>query len=289
MQTVILTAGDLLVEILPALGGAVTRFTAGGFPVLRETPAAPASVSDTSCFPLIPFSNRIRAGRFRFGDTAFSIPVDKRDPRFTNHGHTRHLPWEVAACSTAGLTLRFTQAAPEAAWPFPFTAEQVFELSAGQLSMRARLRNDYAAPAPAGIGFHPYFTRLPETKLRFAAECMWEADALDIPVRSAAPAGRFDFSSGKALEVPLINHAYGGWDGTAEIMHPAVKIAIGATGALDHLIFFTPESKSFFGFEPVSHRPDALNPLADPRDRGMAILAPGAWLDGEVTIAVSTV
>lgn len=290
MDPVILSAGDLRFEILPGLGGAVRRFTAADFPVFRATAAALGSVSDTASFPLIPFSNRIRGGFFRFGGTAYQIPVDKRDPRFTNHGHTRHLPWEVVAGDASSATLRFTQAAPGPAWPFAFTAEQVFELSPGRLTMRARMRNDHAEPAPAGIGFHPYFTRLAGTKLRFSAACMWETDELEIPVRSAAVAGRFDFSSGKALETPLINHAYGGWDGVAEITHAGgVRIAIGATGALDHLIVFTPEGKDFFGFEPVSHRPDALNPLADTRDEGMAVLSPGAWLEGSVTIAISEI
>lgn len=287
MTTLTLSAGDLLLEIDPALGGAVTRFTAGDFPIFRETPQAPGSVSDTASFPLIPFSNRIRAGRFRFGEHFHQLPVDKRDPRFTNHGHTRHLPWEVAASSATSLTLRFTQPEPVPAWPFAFTAEQVFELSPAGLTMQARIRNDESTPAPAGIGFHPYFTRLPGTRLQFSAGCVWEADELDISIRSAEPAGRFDFSAGKALEASLINHAYGGWDGKAEITHPTgVRIAVSATNALDHLIFFTPEQKSFFGFEPVSHRPDALNPLADPQDQGMTTLAPGEWLTGSVTMTV---
>jgi aldose 1-epimerase len=290
MDPVILSAGDLRLEFCPGLGGAVTRFTAADFPILREAAGVPGSVSDTASFPLIPFSNRIRGGRFRFGDKAYQIPVDKRDPRFTNHGYTRHLPWDVVSCSTTAATLRFRMAEPSTAWPFPFTAEQAFELTSTQLTMRARIRNDYDGPAPAGIGFHPYFTRLAGTRLKFSAACMWETDELDISVRSKAIADRFDFSSGKMLEARLINHAYSGWNGTAEIKHvDGVRIVIGATGALNHLLVFTPEGKDFFGFEPVSHRPDALNPLADPHDEGMAILSPGMWLEGSVTIALSKI
>jgi aldose 1-epimerase len=266
MDPVILSAGDLRLEFCPGLGGAVTRFTAADFPILREAAGVPGSVSDTASFPLIPFSNRIRGGRFRFGDKAYQIPVDKRDPRFTNHGYTRHLPWDVVSCSTTAATLRFRMAEPSTAWPFPFTAEQAFELTSTQLTMRAR------------------------TRLKFSAACMWETDELDISVRSKAIADRFDFSSGKMLEARLINHAYSGWNGTAEIKHvDGVRIVIGATGALNHLLVFTPEGKDFFGFEPVSHRPDALNPLADPHDEGMAILSPGMWLEGSVTIALSKI
>jgi aldose 1-epimerase len=287
MNALILSAGDMRLEVLPTLGGAVTRFTLGDFPIFRETAAAPGSVSDAASFPLIPFSNRVRAGRFKFGHTSYQIPVDKRDARFANHGHTRHLPWQVIGSSTSRLTLRFSQAEPEPAWPFPFTAEQQFELSPSALTMRAKIRNDHVSLAPAGIGFHPYFTRQPGTTLRFSAECVWEADELDISVRSAVPGGRFGFAAGKVMETPLINHAYGGWDGKAEIIHPSsFQIDINATDAFNHLVLFTPEGRNFFGFEPVSHRPDALNPLADLRDQGMAILSPGEWMEGSITITI---
>jgi len=287
MNSTILRAGELLLEVEPSLGGAVTRFTSGTFPIFREALAPPASVSDCASFPLIPFSNRIRDGRFTFSGARFQIPPDKRDQRFTNHGHTRHLPWQVIASSPTGLTLRFTQPEPALSWPFPFTAEQEFHLSPNRLTLRARIRNDHATPAPAGIGFHPYFTRLPDTALGFSADCLWETDELDIPIRSAPPVGRFDFAPGKMLEVPLINHAYGGWNGTAEIIHPSrLRILISATAELNHLILFTPEGKNFFGFEPVSHRPDALNTLADERDQGMTVLLPGEILEGRVDITM---
>jgi len=287
MESLTLTAGSLRLDVLPSLGGAVARFTASDFPIFREQPAAIASVSDCASFPLIPFSNRIRNGRFSFDGTQYQIPVDKRDAGFANHGHARHLPWEVVAASPEALTLRFKQLAPAPSWPFAFTAEQVFSLTPDGLTLHARLRNDAARPAPAGIGFHPYFTRLAGTKLSFAADCLWETDAVDIPVRRETPAGRFDFARPKALEAKLINHAYGGWNGLAEITHPSgPRIAIRAGGAFDHLILFTPEGKDFFGFEPVSHRPDGVNPLPDLRDTGMTILPPGAWLEGSMMVTI---
>jgi aldose 1-epimerase len=279
-----LRAGNLVVEIRPRLGGAVTRFDAGSFPIFRETPAAPGTVSDSACFPLIPFSNRIRSGAFGIGGIAYQIPVDRRDPRFTNHGHTRHLPWNVVGSSSTELALRFVQGEPNASWPFPFVAEQEFRLEPDRLRMRVRFRNTHTGAAPGGIGLHPYFTRLPDTALGFVAKCVWETDELDIPLRSAAPAGRFDFAKPKALG-RLINHAYGGWNQAAEIIHPnRFRIGISCRGAFDHLILFTPADRDFFGFEPVSHRPDALNPLADPEDEGMAMLAPGEILEGSVDI-----
>jgi aldose 1-epimerase len=287
MESITLTAGSLHLEVLPSLGGAVTRFTAGDFPVFRPTPATPASVSDCASFPLIPFSNRIRNGRFRFSDAEVQIPVDKRDARFTNHGHTRHLPWQIVSVTPANLTLRFTHSAPEASWPFPFTAEQYFSLTPSRLTMRARIRNDHKSPAPGGIGFHPYFTRMPGSTLGFSAGCIWETDEVDIPIRSATPAGRFDFSTPKMLESHLINHAYGGWNGAAEITHPSgPRLTINASGTFNHLIFFTPEGKDFFGFEPVSHRPDALNPLPDAKDEGITILNPGNWLEASMDVTI---
>ena len=39
--------------------------------------------------------------------------------------------------------------------------------------------------------------------------------------------------------------------------------------------------------EPVTHRPDALNPNGDPRDQGMTILRPGEALEGTIDILVT--
>lgn len=290
MGSTILRAGNLVLDVDPLLGGAVTRFTAGGFPVFREWQQKPASVSDCASFPLIPFSNRVRNGRFSFGGAAFQIALDKKNPQFANHGHTRHHPWQVVACTETGLSLRFTYPEPSWAWPFPFTAEQHFELTPTRLTMRASIRNDHTALAPAGIGFHPYFTRLPDTVLGFSAGCVWETDELDISVRSAVPEGRFSFTPAKAIEALPINHAYGGWNGSAAIIHPSgLRILINATAAFSHLILFTPAGKDFFGFEPVSHRPDALNGLADARDEGMTVLLPGESLEGYVDVTVDEV
>jgi aldose 1-epimerase len=287
MTAITLRAGDLELGIDPSLGGAISRFAAGDFPIFRETPATPASVSDYASFPLIPFSNRIRSGLFHFGGGQVQIPVDKRDPRFTNHGHTRHLPWLATHRTPASLSLRFTQSEPSPLWPFPFTAGQEFQLEPNRLTLRAWLRNAHTQAAPAGIGFHPYFTRLPDTALGFFATHVWETDALDIPVRSSLAAGRFDFTVTRPIEMPLINHAYGGWNGAAEIIHPGkLHLAIEASGAFDHLILFTPEGKGFFGFEPVSHRPDGFNPLPDPADAGIAVLAPGETIEGRMEITL---
>jgi aldose 1-epimerase len=53
-----------------------------------------------------------------------------------------------------------------------------------------------------------------------------------------------------------------------------------------HLVLFTPEGKPYFAAEPVTHRPDALNPNGDPRDQGMTILRPGEALEGVIEIVV---
>ena len=51
------------VALDPARGGRIVSATYGGLDVLRPEPASgAASALDSACFPLVPFSNRIRNG-----------------------------------------------------------------------------------------------------------------------------------------------------------------------------------------------------------------------------------
>ena len=65
-----LSGGDLLLVLSPGLGGAIRDFSfvggGGHIPLLRPARAGADAVLDMASFPLVPFVNRIRGGRFSF-------------------------------------------------------------------------------------------------------------------------------------------------------------------------------------------------------------------------------
>jgi len=273
--------------IEPAIGASIAWFRHEGHSILRETPDDAISCLDGrafSAFPLIPFSNRIRAGNFSFDGENYMLARDAEDPRHALHGTARFKPWHVERqdADNARFTLDYVPQAGD--WPFAYEAWQDFSLLPDRLHLVIGMRNTGNADAPAGIGLHPYFTRHDPVFLSFEADYVWGKDAADIPTHSEPDAGRFDFLKRRPIGDGLIDNDYGGWDGILDITRGGPRFRLAGSAAFTHLVLFTPDEKPYFAAEPVSHRPDAINPNGDPKDHGMAVLRPGESLAGVVEI-----
>src|SRR5690242_14668932 len=85
MTDIILTNGRLRVLVSPAVGGAIAAFEwlgdGGATPILRHCEGPLGEVLQAGSFPLVPYVNRIRDGRFRFrGRTVEIAPNMAGDP-----------------------------------------------------------------------------------------------------------------------------------------------------------------------------------------------------------------
>ncbi len=287
-----LTNGALSLGVEPAHGASIAWFRTGGFHILRETPAAASAAGDSrafAAFPLIPYSNRIRVGSFSFSGVTYTLRRDEEDPRNALHGTARFQPWQLEAQTASSARCVFDFTPQPELWPFAYSAWQEFTLLADRLRVSIGLTNRHDAPAPFGIGLHPYFERHEPNFLQFAAGYVWAKDADDIPIRADPDIGKFDFTEPRAIELEdLIDHCYGDWARTAAVAFSAFdkRIEIRASPVFRNAVVFTPEDKDYFAVEPVSHRPDAVNPNGDPHDGGMDILDPGATLAGTIEIVL---
>ncbi len=286
-----LKSGALIAGILPSLGASIAYFRQHATPLLRDTPQAAIAAGDSrafSAFPLIPFSNRIRAGAFSFAGQTVILGRDAEDPRHALHGTARFYPWAVTRQTESFLRCALDYSPQNLDWPFAYHAWQSFWLMPDRLRITLGLRNLHHGNAPAGIGLHPYFFRSTSATLRFGAGFVWAKDAQDIPAHSIPDDGRFNFDKHHPIEPRLIDNDYGAWGGRVEISAPD-RPALTLTGSkqFTHLVLYTPEQKPYFAAEPVTHRPDALNPNGDPRDQGMTILRPGEALEGTIDILVT--
>jgi len=282
--------GALNLGVEPAMGASIAWFRKSGAAILRETPASAISLCDGrafSAFPLIPFSNRIRAGKFSFGGKNFTLARDAEDPRHALHGTARFKPWHVERHATDNARFSLDYAPRAGDWPFAYHALQDFLLLPDRLRLSIGMRNTGAVAAPAGIGLHPYFVRNDPVFLNFDAGYVWGKDGEDIPTHSVPDAGRFDFLKRRPIGDGLIDNDYGGWDGTVDIVRGDQRLKLLGSAAFTHLVLFTPREKPYFAVEPVSHRPDAINPNYDPQDHGMAVLRPGESLSGVIEIILA--
>ena len=80
-----LSAGPLRLELNPSIGGAISAFEWSdgnlAHELLRKCNSPLEKVLDAACFPLVPYVNRIRGGRFTFRGREVARVERKRPER----------------------------------------------------------------------------------------------------------------------------------------------------------------------------------------------------------------
>ena len=124
---VTLRSGKTGVQLCPEIGGSIVRFwsrlNGGTMEWLRPVSDGDLARGDPlamACFSLVPYSNRIRGGRFRFAGREIVLPLNFGDHPHSIHGHGWQAPWAVAEHSDDTAVLEFHHAA--GSWPFPYRA-----------------------------------------------------------------------------------------------------------------------------------------------------------------------
>ncbi len=276
-----LTDGLAEAEVAPDHGGCLTAFRwrsdRGAIDWLRPAPAQDAfSPNASACFPLVPYSNRIRDGRFRFGRRDHRLAPNFAPSRHSIHGHGWKLPWRVGEHRAADLALAYEHDGSD--WPMPYRAEQRFTLDGGALTVEVAVTNLGDEAMPAGLGLHPYFPRTPDCRLTAGVVQMWATDDEVMPTALVAATATADPSTGLQPELAVLDNCFTGFSGRAVIDWPGrgASLTLEADPALAFLVVYTPPDADFFCVEPVSHCTDAVNLAAAGRkDTGLRVLGPG--------------
>jgi aldose 1-epimerase len=293
MDLVKLRRGEGEVVLAPHVGGGILSWTDRGQAMLR--PPLPGAlelglVRNLAAMPLVPYSNRIDRGLFGFAGTRYELPA-------TFGGHAIHgvgwkRPWTVTRSSDDTATLRLDHA-PDELWPFAFQAEQEVTLGEASLTWRLSMTSHHDGPAPAGLGFHPYFPRGGDAvargagaSLRFAADGVWLNGPDSIPMRRAPVPDEWDHAGGKRVGATVVDNCFTGWRGPALLDYATHTLAITADPLFRFLVAFTPEDKDFFAVEPVSHMNDGVNRMDADVDHGVVTLQGGETLAGAMRMDV---
>lgn len=275
----ILAAGDWRLNLDPHRGGMVRALTRRGVDILRPMPEGADAPFDSACFPLAPYANRIAGGRFTWDGKAHALAPNAPGQKHPLHGTAWLGDWSVETQEADSATLIHHHAAG-ADWGWAFTLRQHFRLGADGLEARLELTNTDSTAMPAGLGFHPWFTREGVTGVAFSAKAVWLADADMLPTVRATADKLGDWSRGAGLERPdLVDHCYAGWNGQLRIQREDGDVLVEGDDT-PFLHFYVPPGQDFFCAEPQSTMPDAVN-----RD-APAPLAPGETL--AVTMRISS-
>jgi aldose 1-epimerase len=273
-----LAAGPLELTLAPATGGSIARLDFiekdRRISILRGAEGVPASPLEAGSFPLVPYSNRIRNGRFAFrGREVTLAPNMKGDPS-PLHGHGWLSRWKMLRSNSRSMDLRFEHDPAE--WPWRYEALQHFSLDPAGLTLRLACRNLSDEPMPCGLGQHPYFPCTAETRIDTQVASAWTIDDKVLPVEKVAAEGRYDLCDRLVCGQDLDN-GFGGWGGSARISDPAWPFTIEMSSP-DARFFqlYSPAAGALFVAEPVTHANAALNePEQDWQDLGLRVLEPG--------------
>jgi aldose 1-epimerase len=213
--TIMLRREKLLLELMPTCGGAVTRFAAlAGERAVEFFRPAPATLPEhlpvlaTACFPLVPFSGRIRDAKLAFGGRTYDLPRSLTGEANARHGEGWLVPWRVERAGENEASLAYRGVG--LGWPFAYSAGQRFELRQDRLIAEIWIENDGRHPMPAGIGLHPFFMATPEVQLTMRATRVWLVDAGNLFDRTAPVPERWDFSTGRRLAATNLVNGFSG-------------------------------------------------------------------------------
>ncbi len=286
-----LRAGASHLAVSPVAGGSITRYATEEVDRTYEwmRPALPNAVrnriaGNTSSFPMVPFSNRIRDAAFRFRGRMVRLPQRSGPESHAIHGHAWQAPWSIVASSDAGLTLEYRH--PADSWPWSYRAEQTFTLTPTAMTVRFAVTNEATDPMPVGFGLHPYFVRTPNTRIHAAVGQMWRADENAMPADLIAPPPDLAFDSGglNPDTTPLDNNLVG-FQGRVAIEWPEwnARLEMAADPIYACLVVYTPAGRDFFCVEPATNCIDGFNLAEDGRtDTGIIVLEPGDTAVGDV-------
>ena len=296
-----LAVGAARVALLPATGGAIASFTWRARDVLRPMPAdaqATGNVRRAACYPLVPYSNRIRGARLRFDGVAHPLARNFGDHPHSVHGVGWQRAWRVESASSTSAIISYAHSGrgDEAdAWPWPFVAMQAYDLAPAdayaRLTLTLTIANTGDAPFPFGLGWHPFFPRDASTTLRFDARDVWLNDATQLPVERVAAHGTWNFAAARDPGPATIDNVFGDWRGVAAIESSLRELTttVAADPACDRLVVYAPAGRDFLAVEPVSNETDAFNRAEDGASAtGTRVLRPGEAFSCTMRIDVTT-
>ena len=279
-MTLTLRAGAWEARLRPEIGGSLAGLTFEGRDVLRTMADGSASPLDAACFPLAPYCNRIRDGRFAFAGREIALPANFPPERHSIHGLAWRRAWRIGS-EAANKCVVADEYDGAGGWPWAYRAEQRVRLGDKGCAITLVLTNRGDTAMPAGIGLHPYFRRRESVSLRFGADHVLLSDGECLPTGVTAPAEHFgDFRNGAALPGETIDHCFAGWQGEATIGDDLGTITVDASGT-PNLHLYAPADGSALCLEPVSHTPDAVNRAREE----MTILPPGC--SASLTLRIS--
>ena len=265
---------DIVARIDPADGGRIVSLVIAG--VERILPKALARAREPAlywgCYPMVPWAGRLSHGRIPTKDG--EVRLDANLPPSAIHGLGFDKSWEIVGRSETAVTMRCELRG--LGWPFGGHALQTLRVSTKSLELALEV-GGYTRAGPAGLGWHPWFTRPPtgDIELRVDGSEVLVLDADQAPtgeVRRVTPTE--DLRSGPPLGDRRLDQVYVRTKGPALVRWPDLELRIDYDKSLQTVVVHTPPEGVCV--EPQTMWPNApLLAASGVSDTGMRTLEPG--------------
>jgi aldose 1-epimerase len=241
---------------------------------------------------LCPWPNRLGDGRYEFGGRRAQAALDEPARRNAIHGLVRYQPWVLRGRAQNAVTLGCILH-PQPGYPWRLAVEVEYRLGRAGLTVLSEATNLDSAPAPLGIGFHPYLTvgtpDVDTARLLLRAERRLRSDDRGLPVGDEPVAGsEVDFSVPRPIGPTRLDTAFSGLgrdgDGLArvELRHPGEdsRVTLWMDSAFRYVMLYSADTvggadrrRRALAVEPMTCPPDALRSGTD-----LVTLGPGgSW------------
>jgi aldose 1-epimerase len=273
----------LSVQIVPEAGGGIAGFDLRRegtlIPLMRRCEQSSGNHPDPnqlSCYPLVPWSNRITDGGFHVDGRWIALALNREGEPWPIHGSGWQRAWQVQS-HTAHEALLSLQESSEAA--YCYDASLRYALDEHALHVDVAVTNTGPAAMPFGLGLHPFFPRHDQVHLQAPAPQVWINDGQSpLPVERVDVPADWDFRHRRSLPEQGLDNAFHAWTGHAVIHWPSLQLGLQVQADVDAFVLYTPAGGDFFCFEPVDHPINAVHLPGGAAAHGMTLLPPQASL-----------
>ncbi|WP_412731047.1 aldose 1-epimerase [Dyella aluminiiresistens] len=237
-----------------------------------------------SCFPLVPWSNRISDNGFEVEGRWIPLSSNREDEPWPIHGSGWQRAWQVTSHTTHEIRLSLTQ---RSATAYCYEASLQYTLLEDALQVDMAVTNIASLSMPFGLGLHPFFNRGDSVRLMAPASNVWLNNGqTPLPTQYVDIPPEWDFRAERALPEQGIDNAFQGWTGEAVIHWPGSQLGLRIDAGTDAFVLYTPADRDFFCFEPVDHPINAVHLPGGPDKHGMTMLSPRATLQRRFVFSV---
>jgi aldose 1-epimerase len=197
---------------LVQVGGGLRALSVNGIDVI-DGYASDAMCPGGAGQLLMPWPNRIRDGKYRFGDVECQLDLSEPKTHNAIHGLARWARWHPVEQAADSVTLE-CDLVPTPGYPWLLRLRTRWSISASGLQAEHSATNLAEKPCPFGMGVHPYLivpgVAVDDLVLRLPGRSRLLVDGRLLPIGAAKVAGSpFDFSEPRRIGTAVLDTAFG--------------------------------------------------------------------------------